>query len=226
MNPLDYRIISLGTLSHHEHWPSGQAPRTPHATTTLVRSGGRVILVDPALPGQVMAARLGERCGLKTEEVTDVFLTNFRPAHRGGLNAFPNADWWVSEAERERIGRSLIARLEEEGDHAVRRLLEAEIALLKQCKAAPDQLAPQVDLFPLPGFTPGTCGLLLAYPTRTTVIAGDAVATREHLERGQVLRGSFDIEAAQESLLEVLEIADEIVPGHDNVVLNPARRGA
>jgi glyoxylase-like metal-dependent hydrolase (beta-lactamase superfamily II) len=86
-------------------------------------------------------------------------------------------------------------------------------------------LAPQVDLFPLPGFTPGNCGLLLAHPTRTTVIAGDAVATTEHLERGQVLRGSFDIEQARESLLEVIEIADAVVPGHDNVVLNPTRRG-
>ena len=69
-------------------------------------------------------------------------------------------------------------------------------------------LAPHVGLFPLPGFTPGTCGLLLAYPHATTFIAGDAVATAEHLERGQVLRGAFDIEKAQESLLEVIEIAD------------------
>ncbi len=105
-------------------------------------------------------------------------------------------------------------------------MLEAEIALLKKCKTAPDKLAPQVDLFPLPGYTPGTCGLLLAHATATTVIAGDAVATSEHLERGQVLKGAFDIEAAQESLVEVLEIADYIVPGHDNIVLNPARRRA
>ena len=224
MNALIYRIISIGALSVHEHWPTGQSPRTPHATPTLVSSGDRHILVDPGLPPQIISARLTERSGLQPSDITDVFLTNFRPAHRGGLEAFPGAEWWVAENERERIGRSLLARFEQEEDNAVRRLLDAEIALLKKCKTAPDKLAPQVDLFPLPGFTPGTCGLLLAHSTSTTVLAGDAVATSEHLERGQVLRGAFDIEAAQESLVEVLEIADYIVPGHDNVILNPARR--
>lgn len=219
-----FRIISIGTLSAHEHWPAGQPARTPHATTTLVRSGEQTILVDPGLPGQVITARLGERAGLTPGDITDVFLTNFRPAHRHGLDAFAGAQWWVAENERERVGRSLLARFDEEEDNAVRRLLEAEIELLKKTKAAPDKLAPQVDLFPLPGYTPGSCGLLLAHPTSTTVIAGDAVATVEHLERGQVLRGAFDIEAAQESLVEVLEIADVVVPGHDNVILNPARR--
>ncbi|MEM9883699.1 MAG: MBL fold metallo-hydrolase [Planctomycetota bacterium] len=222
-NP-SYRVISIGTLSAHEHWPATQPARSPHATTTLVRSGDRVILVDPALPAQVLVARLGERSGLRAEDVTDVFLTNFRPAHRAGLDAFGDAKWWVAENERERIGRSLIARIEQEEDHAVRRILEAEVALLQRCAAAPDRLAPNVDIFPSPGFTPGTCGLLLSHPNRTTLIAGDAVATGEHLERGQVLRGAFDIEKAQQSLVEALEIADVVVPGHDNVVLNPARR--
>ncbi|MEL7087559.1 MAG: MBL fold metallo-hydrolase [Planctomycetota bacterium] len=221
---VEFRIISIGTLSTHEHWPANQPARSPHATTTLVVSGDRKILVDPALPGQVIEARLGERAGLKIADITDVFLTNFRPAHRHGLSVLEGANWWVAENERERVGRSLLARFEQEEDNAVRRILEADIGLLKKTKAAPDQLAPQVDLFPLPGYTPGACGLLLAHPTRTIVIAGDAVATGEHLERGQVLRGAFDIEAAQESLIEVLEIADVIVPGHDNVMLNPARQ--
>ena len=221
---LTYRIISIGTLSRHEHWPATQAARTPHATTTLIVSGDRRILVDPGLPGQAIGARLAERSGLTAADITDVFLTNFRPSHRGGLAAFEHADWWIGENERERMGRLLLARFQEEQDNALRRIYESEIALLQRCKAAPDKLAPQVDLFPLPGFTPGNCGLLLAHPTSTTVIAGDAVVTGEHLERGQVLRGAFDVEAAQESLVEVLEIADVIIPGHDNVVLNPARR--
>ena len=224
MKHVEYRIISIGTLSRHEHWSSSQPARTPHATTTLIVSGDKKILVDPALPPQVLTARLGERCGLLPNQITDVFLTNFRPAHRGGLAAFGQAQIWISEAERERIGRSLLARFDEEEDNAVRRFLEADIELLKQIKAAPDSLAPQVDLFPLPGYTPGTCGLLLAHATSTTVVAGDAVASAEHLERGQVLKGAFDIEQAQESLMEVIEIADVVVPGHDNVILNPTRR--
>lgn len=221
---MDYRIISIGALSVHELWQKQGPERTAHATTTLIRSGDRTILVDPGLPPPVIAARLSERAGLLPEDISDVFLTNFRPAHRWGLPAFPNARWLVSETEREGIGRSLIERFREEDDEEVRRALEQDIAILKKCQAAPDRIAPHVDLFPLPGFTPGTCGLLLSLPRMTILVAGDAVATAEHLEQGRVLRGAYDVESAQESFREAVEIADLIIPGHDNLLVNPARR--
>lgn len=221
---MDYRIISIGTLSVHELWEHQGPPRTPHATTTLITAGDRRILVDPGLPAQAIAARLTERSGLKPEDISDVFLTNFRPAHRAGLSAFPNARWLISENEREAVGRALIEQFQRSEDDSTRKLLEEEIALLKRCQAAPDQLAPNVDLFPLPGFTPGTCGLILSHPRTTTVIAGDACATSEHGERGRVLRNAYDLDKAQESLVEVLEIADAIVPGHDNVMFNPMQQ--
>jgi glyoxylase-like metal-dependent hydrolase (beta-lactamase superfamily II) len=221
---MDYRIISIGALSVHELWPRQGPTRTAHATTTLVRSGDRRILVDPGLPPQVIAARLAERAGLLPEDISDVFLTNFRPAHRWGLPAFPNARWLIAEAEREAVGVNLIERFREESDDELKSMLQQDIALLKRCEAAPDRLAPHVDLFPLPGFTPGTCGLLLSLPGVTVLIAGDAVATEEHLEQGRVLRGTHDVVMAQQSLTEVVEIADLIIPGHDNLVQNPTRR--
>lgn len=227
LKTMDYRIISIGALSRHPLWEeSGGAGgvRTPHATTTLIQSGGRVILVDPALPGPVLASRLGERSGLPPERVTDVFLTNFRPAHRGGLDAFAHAHWWIGQVERETVGVELVRRFEDEEDESVRDLLRKEIALLQRCEAAADSLAEHVDLFPLPGFTPGTCGLLLALPGVTGLIASDAVATAEHLLQGQVLRGAYDIHQAAESFREAIEIADWIIPGHDNLVPNPTRR--
>jgi glyoxylase-like metal-dependent hydrolase (beta-lactamase superfamily II) len=225
MSPImDYRIISIGALSHHELWHEAAPVRTAHATTTLVRSGDRVILIDPGLPAPAIAARLTERTGLTPSAVTDVFLTNFRPAHRAGLSAFPQARWWISEREREAIGRLLIEHFQAEQEDDARVHLQQEITLLQKVQAAPDQLAPQVDLFPLPGFTPGTCGLILAHVRSTTLIAGDAVASIEHLEQGRVLRGAFDVELAQESFQEAVEIADVIVPGHDNVILNPIRQ--
>jgi glyoxylase-like metal-dependent hydrolase (beta-lactamase superfamily II) len=221
---LDYRIISIGALSINDLWDKQGPARTAHATTTLIRSGKKTILVDPALPAQVLVPRLAERSGLSPDDITDVFLTNFRPAHRYGLAGFPNANWYISEAEREVIGRELLSRFEqEEGDEEVRELLKAEIALLQKCKAAPDSLADHVDLFPCYGFTPGTCGLLLSHQRSTTVIAGDAAPSVEHIEHGRVLKGCFDVQQAQESLKEILEVADEIVPGHDNAIVNPMR---
>jgi glyoxylase-like metal-dependent hydrolase (beta-lactamase superfamily II) len=177
---MDYRIISIGTLSRHPLWQDKTPPRTAHATTTLIRSDKQVLLVDPSLPGQILEARLAERAGLTLADVTDVFLTNFRPAHRRGLPALEHAKWWVSEAEREAVGVGLIGQLQEVGaeDEQTEQMLKQDIALLQRCKAAPDKLAGQVDLFPLPGFTPGNCGLLLTLARQATVlIAGDAVPT-------------------------------------------------
>lgn len=221
---MDYRIVSIGALSVHELWGRQGQARTPHATTTLVRSEGKVILVDPGLPAQVIVARLAERAGIGVEDVTDVFLTNFRPAHRWGITGFPKAKWWIAENEREQVGTILIDRLKREEDEETRKVIEQDVAVMKQCQAAPDKLAAHVDLFPLPGYTPGNCGLLLSHPNATTLIAGDAVATAEHLEQGRVLRGAYDVNQAQESFMEAVEIADVIVPGHDNLLLNPTRR--
>ncbi|MEX2672475.1 MAG: MBL fold metallo-hydrolase [Phycisphaeraceae bacterium] len=222
---MDFRIISIGTLSHHPLWNEGQPVRVPHATTTLIRSGDRTILVDPALPEQVLAARLNERSGLKPEAVTDIFLTSFRPTHRGGLRLFDHARWWISEAERETIGVDLVRKLSEETDEETQQLLQQEIAILQATKAAEDKFAEHVDLFPLPGYSVGTCGLLLALPASTVIVAGDAVPTVEHFERGQVLQGAYDVKLARESMAEVIEIADWVIPGHDNLIPNATRRG-
>lgn len=223
---MDYRIISIGTLSRHPLWARPAPPRTAHATTTLIRSEGKVILVDPSLPEQILGARLTERAGLALDEVTDVFLTSFRPAHRRGVGALERANWWISEAERERVGVTLIEQLQAVGaqDEQTEQMLKQDIALLQRARAAPDTLAAQVDLFPLPGPTPGHAGLLLTLSQATVLIAGDAVPTVEHLEKGQASQDSYDLQAARESLAEVIEIADWIIPGHDNLVPNLTRR--
>ena len=100
----------------------------------------------------------------------------------------------------------------------------AEVALLQRCKAAPDRLAEGVDLFPLYGVTPGNCGLLLPQPSMTVLVAGDAVVTNEHLAAAKVISPVFNLEQSQESFREAVEIADLIVCGRDNAVVNPLRR--
>ena len=80
-----------------------------------------------------------------------------------------------------------------------------------------------VDLFPMPGVTPGLCGLLLPLPKVTILVCGDAVATLEHLEQGAVLPHVADLEKATESFREAVEIADMLVLGRDNIVPNPVR---
>ena len=223
----DFRVISIGTLAHHPLWGERGDVRAAHATTTLIESGDARILVDPSLPEQALVARLAERRGIGPDAITHVFLTNFHPMRRRGLGAFADAQWLVGELERETIGAQLVEKFREAegaGDADLATTLRSEIALLQRCKAAPDRLATSVDLFPLPGVTPGSCGLLLPLPSATVLVAGDAVATEEHLAAGKVIAPVFNLEQAQESFREAVEIADVIVCGRDNAVLNPMRR--
>src|SRR5690606_30544805 len=160
---------------------------------------------------------------------------SFKPDVRAGLGLFENAEWLISEPERESVGVPLamgLKRLAEqeaagEADPAetarLRRSLESEVSVLQRCRAAPDELAPGISLFPLPGHTPGLTGLLLA-ARQTVLIVGDAVATQDHLERGMVLKPCQDAEAAKASFEEALEIADLLILGRDNLVVNPTRR--
>jgi glyoxylase-like metal-dependent hydrolase (beta-lactamase superfamily II) len=220
------RIISIGTLAFNHLWGETQPVRTGHATTTLIEVEDAKILVDPGLPDRALVAHLGERANLKPGDVTHVFLTSFQPDTCRGLRAFDHATWWVSEREREAVGGELIGRVREAHEHDDQELIELltpDIAVLERCKPAPDALATGVDLFPLPGVTPGLTGLLLAEPNTTTLVCGDAITTVEHLERGSVAKQCFDIEQAQESFREAIEIADQLVLGRDNLVVNPTR---
>lgn len=226
MPQIRFDIISIGTLSRNRLWGETEPVRTAHATTTLIRSGKRTILIDPGLPPAALAARLYERTGLRPEQVDTVFLTNFRPAHRAGLPLFPHAKMFIHEVEQQATRQHLEGLVREAPEEDVdRKLLRQELDLLNRLTVAEDKVAELLDLYPLPGYTPGTCGLLIKLPTTTVMLAGDAVPTHDHFLAGQVLPDAYDIEAAQESMREVYEIADLIIPGHDNVFLNPRSAG-
>ena len=96
--------------------------------------------------------------------------------------------------------------------------LEIRLQILDRLRPAEDSIAPGIDIFPVAGVTPGTCGLLLAQPRKTILITGDAVATREHLANAQVLPTCWNREIAQDSFAEAIQIADIIIPGRDNLL--------
>lgn len=221
---LAYRVISIGTLASHPLWEEAKDARTGHTTTTLIEAPGATIVVDPGLPAQALGARFAERTAVKPEAVTHVFLTAFTPDHARGANLFRNAAILLGENEREGAAHGLEARADrarETGDRDALELCERLLGIIEATQVAPDRLAPGVDLFPLPGVTPGTCGLILSEPTRTVLVCGDAVPTREHFERGAVLPGCADVDSAMESFREALSIADLIIPGRDEALLSP-----
>jgi glyoxylase-like metal-dependent hydrolase (beta-lactamase superfamily II) len=222
---VEFRVISIGTLSRNRLWGEGGRVRTSHATTTLVCDGKRRILVDPSLPAAALAQRYNERTGGSLADVTDVFCTTLRPVHRRCIEALPDADWWVSETELAsyRLHLEGLRESAERLDESDMQAVEADLKLLEAFQPAPEQFGRQVQLYPTAGPSPGAAGLLLTPPTSTIVIAGDAALTRDYILAGRVWEGCADTEAALSSLQDVLELADVIVPGHDNLVLAPGR---
>lgn len=238
---MDIRILSIGTLGAHPLWDERHPVRTGHSTTTLIQTKDVKIIVDPGLPTTALKARLGERAGLSPEQITHVFLTSFHPECRRGIELFDRAQWLIGEKERESVGIPIaqsLARLAEtkelaeqagedfEDDQQVMfEILQRDVAVLSRCAPAPDSIASEIDLFPLPGFSEGMCGLLLSQPARTTLVCGDAIPTVEHLEQGKVLPTCSDRAMAQESFKEAVEIADVLILGRDNLFINPTKRG-
>ena len=217
---IEYSVISIGTLSRNRLWDESAAVRTPHATTTLVTDGDKKLLVDPSLPGNILEARFNERTGGALADITDIFCTTLRPIHRRGLDVLGSAQWWCGETEMETYSHHLQGLLEsaERLDAEQAAAIEADMEIIRRFKPAPDKLTPQIHLYPLPGASIGSAGLLLAEPTSTVLIAGDAVVTAEHFALGQVWQGCSDTESALESLQDIVEIADVIIPGHDNII--------
>jgi glyoxylase-like metal-dependent hydrolase (beta-lactamase superfamily II) len=205
---------------------AGRAPPAPppHPTTTLVRAGDRLILVDPSLPPAALVSQLNERSGLRPDAITDIFCTTLRPTHRWSIEAFPNARWLCQEDELSDYRHHLqhLAADVKAKDRDMELAIATDLRLLKRFVPCPDKITPEVHLYPLAGPSAHSAGLLLAGLSRTTMIVGDVAMTREHVEAGRVWTGCADTKAAMESLAEILEIADLIVCGHDNYILAPS----
>lgn len=221
---MEWRIASIGTLANNPLWNEKGSPRTGHATTTVIKTGSAVLLVDPSLPAQVLDARLQERWGMRLSEITHVFLTSFDPDRRRALDGLEHATWYMHAPEIDAAASAISEELyRAEGDEELSQILEHHKDLLLSFSVSDDNMFDGVDLFPIPGYTPGSCGLLLPTPTQTILICGDTIATQEHLAKSVVLSNAANIELTQESFKECVEIADIIIPGRDNVLRNPIR---
>lgn len=219
----EYKIISIGTMACNLIWGERGRVRTQHATTTLVEEGGRRFLVDPSLPPEVLDARLHERAGKRLDDMTDVFCTTLHPAARRGLEGLAGADWWCGREELEDFSNHIRELAENASGTEDPDNIKRELGVIRRFRPAPDTFTENIGIFPLPGYSRGCTGLLLTRPASTVLLAGPAVPTADHVHRGMVWEQCADSERAKESLLEILEIADVIVPGFDNLVLQPSK---
>jgi glyoxylase-like metal-dependent hydrolase (beta-lactamase superfamily II) len=224
-------VLVIGHLSRNKFWgePDDRACREALCTSTLIRSGGRTVLVDPGCPPQEMAPVLDRRAGLAVADVDAVFLTHFHADHRVGIAAFEDVDWYLSEFEDVDWYLSEPEIRAWQGHPS---LTPAECAILGRTIAAPPALAPGVELLATPGHTPGHTSLLVrAHPAPaggsgragTTVVAGDAAPTRDFFFARDWFHNAVDPACAVTSVDLIAARADAVVPGHDNWFAGPRR---
>ncbi len=220
--PASVDIISVGTLSRNRFWNDKGAVRNSHATTTLIRDDEATVLVDPSLPQQILEHYLDDRTGLTLDKIDTVFLTCFRPIHRRGIQALAHAQWVMNAAEIEAMTGYLedVSVAADARGEEIEPLVHEELELLERIQPAPDQLTEFIHLFPNPGVTPGAASLLALGDLRTIAVVGDAIINKEYFAKRQAFEQHSDTEAAVQAIAELTEIADIIVPGHGDWILN------
>jgi glyoxylase-like metal-dependent hydrolase (beta-lactamase superfamily II) len=214
MSDVRVDIVAIGNLAKNKYWGEKTPVRNEYATATLVRAGKMVLVVDPGWPAEVLRSALFYRAGLEPGAVTHVFLTHLDPAHFAGAVLFDKARWWTYEEEIRYADAEWPAGTRP-GDLPC--WVPPARPLLARLAAAPEKFAPGVDLYPTFGHTPGHASVLAYTATQSTIIAGDAVLTRDHWEHGDLGEGPWDLAKARESFQDLAQIADLIVPGHDNL---------
>ena len=209
LSTIRWDVLTIGHLSRNRYWGEAddRAYREPLCTSTLIRTAGRAIVVDPSLDQEGMAHVLNRRGGIAPGAVDVVFLTHFHADHRVGLEAFRHAEWFMAIEEIEHWKRDLLA------DAPDRAVLD-RIVPVGRC------LLPGIDVIETPGHTPGHASLLFESEGRRIVVAGDAAMTGDFFRHRGYYFNTINPDAAVASIETIAGVADLVVPGHDNYFLN------
>lgn len=195
-------VITMGNLSRNRYWGESEdkGVRSTICTCTLITGEGFRLLVDPSLADAAeMAQALDRRTGAKPGDVTAVFVTHEHPDHYQGIAHFPAARWLAAPAVAE--------------------ILNQSGKLLRTIEGSPDHLFDEIKVIPTPGHTHAHHSLVFDCAGLRIAIAGDAVMTKDFFRERQGYRNSVDFELAARMIDMLAEMADIIVPGHDNYLL-------
>ena len=203
-NYVDFTIINIGTLSMNKYWGESQRVRETTATCTLLRTTDFNLLVDPSPYPTELANFLYANIGMTPDKIDFVFLTHFHGDHRYGLGLFPDAVWFMPQAG---LDEWLDAN-------------PSDRELIDSFHPAEKQLAPGVDVLPAPGHTYGLHALSVMTRWGSLVVAGDAVMTPEFFNADEGFHNSVDFDMASATIKDIKQMADLVIPGHGNVILN------
>ncbi|NHN32719.1 MBL fold metallo-hydrolase [Paenibacillus agricola] len=199
---IKWKLLTLGCLSRNRFWgeDEGKAHRQAFCTTVLLVAEGKNILIDPSFPREEMARILDARCGLTHEDIDIVYLTHSHGDHVVDIHAFAKATLLMAKEE-------------------FKYLKNPDDPHLSGVKPAEAPLAAGIEYIHLPGHTLGLTGLVFQAAEGNIVLASDAAMTEDFYRTKQGYFNNVDPDATVESINRIAEIADIVIPGHDNYFL-------
>ena len=146
-----------------------------------------------------MRAELDRRTGCRLEDIEAVFITHEHGDHHFGLKHFPHAKWLAAPPVADILNRS--------GQYS--KTIEGEAGPLYHV----------VNIVPTPGHTLSHHSLRFDWEGRSVVVAADAAMTRDFWNDRRGYFNSADFALAARSIEALSQIADIVIPGHDNYFL-------
>lgn len=220
MGEISWKILTIGHLSRNRYW--GESDAEPYhpvlATTTFICDEARKILVDPSEPIEEMAVKLQELCQVKPEDIDVVYSTHFHCDHRVDAEKYTNAVCYMSESALKDLQK---AKERAKRDPNYADMVAGHHEVFRVCK---EKLTDAISMYPLPGHTDGTTGLLFESNGKKVVIAGDTVMGVEYFEHANGYWFNENLEETRKSIRKVAMDADVIVPGHGDVILVNAHK--
>ncbi|MED1555675.1 MBL fold metallo-hydrolase [Bacillus paramycoides] len=211
---IDYDIIAIGhmkwTIYFNESSQNPPRGEPSTCTSTLIRGRNHDgkpynLIVDPTLcndPKEYFFD-LNRRTGLLPNEITHCFTTHEHKDHVAGLNYFPNAQWLAPKP-------------------VVKMLKNLDFIDNTRIKEVEGEFLPGLYSLPLPGHTYSQHGVAFIFKGRKVVVAGDSVITKYHFKNVTSNETIFedDEEMAKSNIQWLKKVADIIIPGHDNIIIN------
>lgn len=178
-------ILAVGNLERDDDGNILQA----HSTSTLIRSGDRLIVVDTSSKYLRPALKNSFReLGVFMKDVDTVILTHSHSDHTENLDLFPNAKVYLHAGGE-------------------------EVPFKHETVTEDIEIAEGVRLVHTPGHTPDSMSVFVK-ADRNYAVAGDAVPLEDNIRKKVPPRLNYDPDLAMQSIKSIVRFADVIVPGH------------
>jgi glyoxylase-like metal-dependent hydrolase (beta-lactamase superfamily II) len=166
------------------------------STVTLVRSDEHNIIVDTGLPGEGERILKGlSNLGLSQNVIDIVINTHLHGDHIGNNALFKNARF-IAHAKEFPLRLKNVQVVE--GDY---------------------KLSDDINIIETPGHTYGSISVVVKdkLKSKTYVVAGDALPIQENYLKWIPPGINFDPKIALASMRRIVDLADFVIPGHDNM---------